>query len=408
MLKDKYHTIIIGAGPAGLAAAISSVNETLIIEKNRIAGKKLLLSGLGMCNITNNLKADEFLKNCGEFSKFLKPSFYNFDNHKLIDLLEENGCSVVIRSDGKAFPETMQAVTVRDTLLDLAKSRNVIVGTSLVVKQIQVDHPVFVLEIVDLSSTPIQRSTVKAEKLIIATGGCNYPQTGSDGSGYAFAKNLGHQIILPRPALASVDIRNYGPFRDCAGNSLSNVQVTFITKDIKKSCRGDLLFTHNGFSGDVILNNSYLLSPGDKVRITMVEDAATTVRKYLADYPKRSIRSVLKLTSITQAMIDAILCYLNIDGQIQAAHFKKKDFNKLTSFLGGAEFEIGKIQDIKSAMATAGGVDIREINPVTMESKIVKNLHFAGEVMSYSLPTGGYNVQTAFSTGWAAGSSNRT
>jgi len=168
------------------------------------------------------------------------------------------------------------------------------------------------------------------------------------------------------------------------------------------------LFTHNGFSGDVILNNSYLLSPGDKVRITMVEDAATTVRKYLADYPKRSIRSVLKLTSITQAMIDAILCYLNIDGQIQAAHFKKKDFNKLTSFLGGAEFEIGKIQDIKSAMATAGGVDIREINPVTMESKIVKNLHFAGEVMSYSLPTGGYNVQTAFSTGWAAGSSNRT
>ncbi len=402
-IKKSYHTVIIGGGPAGLAATISSPHDTLLLEKNRITGKKLLLTGQGQCNFTNNLSHKEFIKQCGEFGVFLKRAYYNMDNKMLVKLLEDNGCSSFARADGKVFPKSLQSVTVRDSLLNIAQNKGVEIAVRYVVKDLAKTEKGFVVDMMDLALPDVPKTAVYCEKLIITTGGCSYPQTGSDGSGYHFAYRFGHNIIKPQAAIASVEIADYADFVSCSGNALQDISLVFYTEKGKFSSKGDLLLTHTGLSGPVILNNSYRLSAGDKIRVVLLENAENKVKELISTYPKRAIKSTLKNSPLSQALIDAILKHLKIDEMKQSAQLNRSEINRIIGFLSGAEFTISKVQELDYAMATAGGVDIKEINPATMESKIVKNLFFAGEILSYSLPTGGFNVQMAIATGWTAG-----
>ncbi|MDZ4181802.1 MAG: aminoacetone oxidase family FAD-binding enzyme, partial [Candidatus Cloacimonadaceae bacterium] len=345
----------------------------MILERNAIPGKKLLLSGSGQCNFTHDLDREEFLARCGSFARFLKPALYAMDPRGLMELLENNGCPVTVRADGKVFPASFKAEDVRDTLLRLALAKgNSIEYNKMVVSAIYNDG--FHLSCED-------GSEFRCRELIIAGGGCSYPQTGSDGSALELAKQLGHKVIKPRSALAAVRIRSYKSFVSCAGISLKWIKAVLITPQKRHLAQGDLLFTHSGLSGPLILDNSHLLNGADRILLELMPRAEERIPLLLEKYARQNLINCLKHGGLPEALLIALLSTQNIDPAQPAAQVKKPVRNQIVQLLSRMEFTVSEIESIGTAMLTAGGICLKEVRARNMESRLHPGLRFAGELL---------------------------
>jgi len=391
----KYDVIIIGGGPAGLFSAINIKNKKiLLLEKNDIVGRKLLMAGAGRCNITHSGKTNDFFEHYGKNYKFLKYALNEFKNSDLISFLESHNLETIEDKNGKIFPKTEKSKDIQSLLLKLCLANNVTINYKETVISAKKEKDSFFLE--------TKKGSYKCKYLIIATGGKSYPTSGSSGDGYKMAKNLGHTITQCKPALAPVLIENY-IFSEIAGVSLKNKIINLYHNNKKiGEHKGDIGFTHTGLSGPGILDFSRYFSDGDLLKINLTNEKYDSLRETFINEAKKngksSISTFLKKYPIPKSLIKIILENSNINPTLQLANIDKKNRNKIILHLCEYPVIIKKVGDFNIAMATTGGINLNEISPKKMESKITKNLFFAGEVMDIDGDTGGYNIQAAFST----------
>lgn len=395
--------IIIGGGPAGMLAAIKSKkekNQVTIIEKNKILGKKMLITGKGRCNITSGVDMSEFIKNVPSNGKFLYSSFKNFTNKDILKLLN---IPVKLERGNRYFPVSDKAKDVVDALEKELSGVEILTNTS-------------VTEIITKNNEAIGVKTNKgdffADKIILATGGKSYPLTGSTGDGYEMAKKLGHTITKIKPALVPLVAKKESKIQcqQMQGLSLRNVGLKlFNNNKLIYEDFGEMLFTHYGVTGPIILSaSSHLVRQElNNPRIEIDLKPALTDEKLderiLRDFEtekNKEFRNALDQL-LPQKMIPVILEILKINKKVNEV--KKVERQKLVRTLKHFSIEIEGFRDISEAIITSGGINVKEINPKTMESKIIKNLYFAGEIIDVDAYTGGFNLQIAYSTGYTAG-----
>ncbi len=393
--------IVIGAGPAGFCAAISAARtlgmngSVLLLESGDESGRKLLLSGSGQCNYTNVLEREQFLKRLGIYAMYLKPAFYAFNNDALTALLEDGGCETTVREDGKAFPASFRATDVRRTfMLQMQRAHAELKLNTRVVDIKKLDYG-FELA---LNKNGIN----KCGKLILCSGGASYPKTGSDGKAVQMLTSLGHNPVLFRPHLTGVSIYDFGRYKPCAGISLRNVQARFKAGSGMFEAGGDLLITHQGFSGPLILDNSHRLAKGDRIEINWCPEIASQLTEMLEQNKRMTVINGLWHTHIPPNLLRAILNAAHFDS-LKMSEIGKKERKFIITSLTQSRYEIKSLGSLATSMASAGGIPLSEINAKTMESRVCPGLFFAGEVMDYALPSGGFNIQIACSTGWLAG-----
>lgn len=395
--------IIIGGGPAGMLAAIKSrkeKNQVTIIEKNKILGKKMLITGKGRCNITSGVDMSEFIKNVPSNGKFLYSSFKNFTNKDILKLLN---IPVKLERGNRYFPVSDKAKDVVDALEKELSGVEIVTNTS-------------VTEIITKNNEAIGVKTNKgdffADKIILATGGKSYPLTGSTGDGYEMAKKLGHTITQIKPALVPLVAKKESKIQcqQMQGLSLRNVGLKlFNNNKLIYEDFGEMLFTHYGVTGPIILSaSSHLVRQElNNPRIEIDLKPALTDEKLderiLRDFEtekNKEFRNSLDQL-LPQKMIPVILEILQINKKVNEV--KKVERQKLVRILKHFSIEIEGFRDISEAIITSGGINVKEINPKTMESKLIKNLYFAGEIIDVDAYTGGFNLQIAYSTGYTAG-----
>lgn len=410
------NTVIIGGGPAGLMAAISSAkngDKVTIIEKMNSCGKKLLITGKGRCNITNNAQMDKFMENTPTNPKFLYGVFNNFTNKDMIELLENEGVKTKVERGERVFPVSDRAQDVLEALLHILKKQNVQILTNTTAKRIIIDDEKNVLG-VELDNG----KEIKADKIILATGGKSYPVTGSTGDGYKLAKDLGHTITKIEPSLVPLTSHDE-VCKELQGLSLRNVaiQLQICDKVVYKDF-GEMLFTHFGVSGPIVLSaSSYLVKTknieqilkGGKVELEIDLKPALSEEKLdariLRDFEEQKNKqfknSLDKL--LPQKLIPVIIEKTNINESKKINEITKQERQKLVNELKHFKISINGTRPIEEAIVTSGGINIKEINPKTMESKLINGLYFAGEIIDVDCLTGGYNLQVAWSTGYTAG-----
>ena len=410
------NTIVIGGGPAGLMAAIASSkngDKVTIVEKMQACGRKLLITGKGRCNITNNAQMDKFMENTPTNPKFLYGAFNNFTNKDIVKLLDENGIKTKVERGERVFPVSDRAQDVLDTLLYILKKQDVQILTNAPVKKIIMDNEKKV-EAIELND----RKVIKADKIILATGGKSYPITGSTGDGYKLAKDLGHTVTKIKPSLVPLT-SNSEVCKKLQGLSLRNVSIELqIQNKVIYKDFGEMLFTHFGVSGPIVLSaSSYLVKAKDieeilkenKVKLEIDLKPALSEEKLdariLRDFEEQKNKqfknSLDKL--LPQKFIPVIIERTNIDGNKKVNEITKQERQKLVNELKHFKININGTRPIEEAIITSGGISVKEINPKTMESKLVNGLYFAGEIIDVDCLTGGYNLQVAWSTGYTAG-----
>ena len=409
--------IVIGGGPAGMLAAISAAkcgNDVEILEKNQICGKKLLITGKGRCNITSSLPMEDFINNVPGNGKFLYSAFSNFTNQDIIKLLKKHHVEVKNERGSRIFPITDKSQDVLRALLDEIKERNIEIKTNTLVEEIiQKDGKVI--------GVKTQDELIYADKVILATGGKSYPQTGSDGSGYEIAKKLGHTIVNIRPSLVSLVVKEKNICACLQGLSLRNVMIEIKNKQNNKqiySDFGEMLFTHFGLSGPIILSSSAhilrvenidKLLKEDKIEITIDLKSALPEEKLnqrvLKDFEKNKNKEFKNSLGdlLPKKMIPIIIQLSKIDSQKQVNEITKLERQNLVKLLKNFKLTIKDFGNINDAIITSGGINIKEINSKTMESKLIQGLFFAGEIIDVDAYTGGFNLQIAYSTGYTAG-----
>ena len=415
--------LIIGGGPAGMLAAISAAqynNEIVILEKMETTAKKLLITGKGRCNITSSLPIEDFIKNIPGNGRFLYSSFNNFTNLDILEILKQEGVEVKGERGNRIFPVSDSSRDVKEALLRRLKKLNVKIEYNTNVKQLLVENEK-VTGVIVLQNG--REKEIKADKVILATGGKSYPGTGSTGDGYELAKEVGHNITKIRPSLVPLvaDGESKELCKRMQGLSLKNVQIKL--KDLEKNKViyedfGEMLFTHFGVSGPTILSSSaHLLRyksieellKSKKIKLIIDLKPALSLEKLddriLRDFAEEKNKafknSLDKL--LPKKMIDVVIDLSKINPDKKVNEITKKERETLVGVMKNFEIVISDFSSINEAIITAGGVDIKEINPKTMESKIVKGLFFAGEVIDVDAYTGGFNLQIAYSTGYTAG-----
>ena len=412
--------VIIGGGPAGMMAAISCkmhnpAGDVVILEKNNTLGRKLLITGKGRCNITSSLEISDFIKNIPGNGMFMFSAFKNYTNEDIINMLERNGVKVKVERGNRIFPISDKAQDVLHAFEKELKKLNVCVKLNSNVKEIKVLEDNRFLVKLDGGEK------IEADKLIIATGGKSYPGTGSTGDGYNFAKSFGHTVTAIRPSLVPLEIKEKADCQKMQGLSLRNVSIKI--KDIEKNKLiyedfGEMLFTHFGVSGPIILSGSAhliryknaeeLLMQG-KIKIYIDLKPALSEeqlnQRILRDFEKQKNKeyknSLFEL--LPRKMIEYVIEKSEIDGNKKVNEITKQERINLVKLIKNLELTIKGTRPIEEGIITSGGINIKEINPSTMESKIVKNLYFAGEVIDVDAYTGGFNLQIAYSTGYTAG-----
>lgn len=401
----KYDVIVIGAGAAGLFAACSIKDKSvLLIEKNSAAGRKILLSGAGQCNFTNSCEMSELLTRYGERGRFLKTALFSFTNKNAVEFFEKSGVETIAREDGKVFPASFKSSDIVEALIEKCRKNNVKIIYDESVGKVSRD------EDKDMFLVKTIKNTHAGTNLIIAVGGKSYPNTGSSGDGYELAKSLGHTIEQPNPCLAPVYVENY-PFSDLSGISFGNIKISLWRNNKKiKEFSGDMLFTHVNISGPVILNNSRYMEKGDVLKINFTsfpnaEEFKTDFENIIFSSGKYNVKTVLKSLDMPKRFTDKIMEITGIQEDKMCSELDKSKRKKLMEMLCEHSLKVERLGDYNIAMATRGGVKTSEINQKTMESKIVHGLYFAGEVIDYDGDTGGFNIQAAFSTGHLAAES---
>ncbi len=416
--------VVIGGGPAGMMSAITAAqekNEVIIIEKNKTLGRKLLITGKGRCNITSSLDMSEFIKNIPGNGKFLYSAFQTFKNTDIIEFLNKNGLKVKEERGNRIFPVTDSAQSVLDCFEREIKKDNIKVKYGTRVKRIlrkEIQEENFNYKAVGVELEDGEK--IYADKIILATGGKSYPLTGSNGDGYKIASELGHTITDIKPSIvpleADVNICKY-----LQGLSLRNVKI--MIKDIEKNKKiyedfGEMMFTHFGVSGPIILSSSAHLVRYKNIdrllkenKIVLYIDLKPALseealdNRILRDFEefknKEFKNSLDKL--LPQKMIPYVIKKSGILPEKRVNEVSKDERRKLVGLLKNIEITIWGFRPIEEAIVTAGGISIKEINPKNMESKIVKGLSFAGEIIDVDAYTGGFNLQIAYSTGYIAG-----
>jgi hypothetical protein len=414
---ESFDAIIIGGGPAGLFAAINysqSVPEpsnVLLLERREKPGCKLLLSGSGQCNITHAGSIDEFLLHYGGGEKngsafrFLRPALYNFSNEDLLVWFGNRGVEFEFEEGGKIFPSSRKAIDILRILLDECSMKNIHIKPNRRVRKIERSNEKFVIR------TEVDGHEEEYEALctLISTGGITYPQTGSTGDGYSFSKILGHTVLEPRPSLAPICIDNFS-LGSLAGLSFPGAGLKVRSTDKNLYARtGDLLITHKGFSGPLVLDSSRYIKAGDTLEIRFSEISLIEFKekfeRELNKNPRKLVRSIYASMGLPKRMADLFCDSAGISETETASQVSRVSRNQLSRLACSHECIVGTVGSIESAMATAGGVDIAEVNPKTMESRLIPRLFFAGEVLDIDGDTGGFNLQAAFSMGALAGQS---
>lgn len=404
-----YDIGIVGAGPAGIMGAIRAAagfkKDIILLERNSCIGKKILLSGKGRCNITNISSIDEFISKFGKEGKFLRPAFLKFFNQDLIDFFKANGLDLKIERQGRVFPITDKAISIIEVLEGRLLKEKVKVEYNKRVINIKKDDS-FRLFLED-------GSEFRARKAILATGGLSFKATGSTGDGFSIAAKLGHTIVPLRPCL--VPLKTKEPWvKDLKGLTLKNIRLTFASRTKKIiSPIGEVQFTHFGVSGPLVLDLSsevVKLLDGDKDVCLYIDLKPGLTYEQLENrllndfklYGNKGIRGFLK-NLLPFNFISVFLNLLNFDYNKKINQITKIERQSIISLLKNFKLHIAGTLPIEEAMVTSGGVSTKEINPKTMESRIVSGLYFAGEIIDVAASSGGYNLQAAFSTGYLAG-----
>ena len=393
--------IVVGAGPAGIMAALSASknNEVILIERNNEIGKKLKLTGGGRCNITNNRDIEEFFDKIVTNKKFLYSALYNFTNRDLLDYFSSKGLEYKVEYDEKVFTKSDKA----DEVIDIFKRE-------LMKNDVRIYYNTKVQDLIIKNETIKGIITEKgdeilADKVIVTTGGKSYPTTGSDGSMFDILQKHGHTINNFYPALIPLVTKN-GFVKNLQGVAMKEVIISNIIKKKKIQRQGDMIFTHFGISGPGVLKfSSYinkLLKDGEvNIKIDFLPYISKEELSKIIRGSNKSILNNLK-EYLPQNFIKEILNILNLT-EVKVAELKKEDEVKLIEHIKEMTLTVEDTITIKAAMVTSGGVSVKEINSSTMESKKIKNLFFAGEVIDIDAETGGFNLQIAFSTGYLAG-----
>ena len=404
--------IIIGGGAAGLmsaVAAISNNSEVTIYEGNEKLGKKMYITGKGRCNLTNACDISEYFDNIVSNDKFLYSALYSFTNDDVIKFFEDNGCPIKIERGNRAFPVSDKSSDIIKTLEKYLRRNGVKIVLNTRVESVITKEE-------KVSGVKLDAGNVdRCDRLIIATGGKSYQATGSTGDGYRFAKELGINVTPLRPSLVPLEAKE-DYIRRLQGLSLRNVELTIYNnkKTVYKDF-GEMLFTHFGVSGPLVLSAGSrigeLLEDGSNLNAAIDLKPALSYKK-LEDRIIREIdankNKEIKylLSSLLPAkMVDVFIDLLNINKHLKLNEFTKNNRTDLINLLKAFPFTITGLRGFNEAIITQGGIDVSEINPSTMESKKIKGLYFAGEVIDIDALTGGYNLQLAFSTGHLAGES---
>lgn len=408
-------TIVIGAGASGLMAAgfaAKNGEEVIILEKNSSSGKKILISGKGRCNITNAIDISDFIEKVPGNGNFLYSAFYSFTNEQVIKFFNDLGVGTKVERGGRVFPVSDSSKDVLNALLRFNDKYNVKIEYNTTVKEIITENNT-------VKAVRTDKGIYKADRVIIATGGKSYPRTGSTGDGYYFAQKLGHKITSPKPSLVGIVTKEEW-VKELQGLSLRNVGVTFKHKNKKiYEDFGEMLFTHFGVSGPVILSGSRntLAYMNEELKISDVtieidlKPALTEEKlddRIIRDFEKyinKQLKNAL-FDLLPEKLIPIVIKISGIDENKKINIITKEERRKICEVLKHLTVTADKLRPIDEAIVTAGGVNINEINPSTMESKIIKNLYFCGEVIDVDAYTGGFNLQIAFSTGYLAGTSS--
>ncbi|MCI8276757.1 MAG: NAD(P)/FAD-dependent oxidoreductase [Clostridia bacterium] len=410
--------IVIGGGPAGIISAIAASkkgDKVVILERNKALGRKLLITGKGRCNITSALDINEFIQNVPGNGRFLYSAFQSFTNIDIINLLKENGVEVKEERGSRIFPVSDKAEDVLNAFIKEIKKCNIEVMTGVRVKKI------LVKENMAIGVETEAKNKILADKVILATGGKSYSITGSTGDGYEMARELGHNIIKVQGSLVPLEAEP----RICQnmqGLSLKNVKI--IIKDVSSNKNiyedfGEMLFTHFGVSGPTILsssahllryrnikellkNNSIKLYIDIKPALTL-EELDLRVRRDFEEFKNKEFKNSLDKL-LPKKMIKEFITRTNIDELKKVNEITKQERKRIVELLKRFDISIKGFRPVEEAIITAGGIDTKQIDPKTMESKIIKGLFFAGEIIDVDAYTGGFNLQIAYSTGYVAGS----
>ncbi|TJX16255.1 NAD(P)/FAD-dependent oxidoreductase [Tissierella creatinini] len=396
---------VIGAGPAGIMAAGTAAArglEVVLIEKNERIGKKLFITGKGRCNITNAAPIEDFFDNIITNKNFLYSSLYSFTNDDIINLLNNYGLKTKIERGNRIFPESDKSSDVIKAFTKFLNNSNVDVRLNSKVDKIIYNNGSFIVTIGDES--------LVFDKIIITTGGKSYPATGSTGDGHLFAKRLGHTITELKPSLIPIEI-NAPWISDLQGLSLRNVTLkAYNEKKLIHEEFGEMVFTHYGISGPIVLSTSnYLHKKNQKISLSLdlkpALDNDKLDNRIIRDFEKYNNKQLKNALNdlIPQRLISWIVEYSNIDPEKVVNQITKEERARLISVLKNFPMEFKGFRPIEEAIVTSGGIAVNEINPSTMESKLIPNLFFAGEIMDVDALTGGFNLQIAFSTGYLAG-----
>ena len=412
--------VVIGGGPAGMMAAITSAengNEVILLEKNKSLGKKLLITGNGRCNITSSLPMEDFIKNTPGNGMFLYSAYNRFTNQDIISFLKKQGLDVKEERGNRIFPVTDKSQDVLNCFEKKLKNlKNVKIMYEMPVSEILINEEKRITGVKCKNG-----AIINAEKVILATGGKSYPLTGSTGDGYEMAKKLGHTITKIKPSLVPLETYEQDLHRSLQGLSLRNVKIKMVDTCKNKTIYedfGEMLFTHFGVSGPVILSGSAHLVryknidellKNKKIKLLIDLKPALTEEKLndrilrdFEDFKNKNFKNSLDKL-LPQKLIPVIIERSGINPDKQVNSITKQERIQIVKLLKEFEVTIKNFRRIEDGIITAGGISIKEINPKTMESKLISGLYFAGEILDVDSYTGGFNLQIAYSTGFVAG-----
>ena len=405
----KYDVVVIGGGPAGMYAAITAAGQgshVLLLEANDRLGKKLLITGKGRCNVTNDCPAEEVLRNIPRNGRFLYSCLDICPPSAVMDFFESHGCPLKTERGNRVFPVSDKSVSVLNCLRRELQNARVQVKTGRVRQILTEDNIV--------TGVRTDKEKISAKAVILATGGVSYPATGSTGDGYAMAEELGHTVIPPEGSLVPLETAGHD-CQDMQGLSLRNVGVKLLNAKGKVLYKdfGELLFTHFGISGPTVLSASaHLKGEGCKLVIDLKPalDEGKLNDRILRDlemYCNRTMENALT-DLLPRSMIPVVLRRLEIPADLQANSLKKEQRRALVELLKNFSVDITGKRPVAEAIITSGGIKVSEIDPKTMASKLVPGLYFAGEVIDCDAYTGGFNLQIAWATAYAAGMAVKT
>ena len=409
--------IVVGGGPAGMMAAITAAEngkEVLIIEKMPSFGKKLLITGKGRCNITSSLYMSEFIKNTPGNGKFLYSAFQNYTNKDIIEFLHRQGLEVKEERGNRVFPVTDKSLDVLDCFLKRMDELKIKYKLHTKVEKILVKEN-------QVIAIRTDKEIIQTSNVILATGGKSYPLTGSTGDGYRIASELGHKIVKIKPSLVPLEVYEKEECKKMQGLSLRNVSIKLVDVNKNKTIYedfGEMLFTHFGISGPIILSSSAHLVRYKDIE-NLLKDKKIVIKidlkpaltdeqldeRILRDFKefknKQFKHSLDKL--LPQKLIPVFIEKSEIEPEKRVNEITREERNKMVHLLKDFEITIKNFRPVEEAIITSGGIDTKEINPKTMESKLIKGLYFAGEIIDVDSYTGGFNLQIAYSTGYTAG-----